>query len=255
MNVSSLSLNDLLTLAVALYGAIVASVLGIFQIKQYRREVQRRIVFFCDMTLGQEDSNEEAGDIIKIRAVNDGQRTLEIVAMGILHRGEILLSESFDEPKKLEPGTSVSACLNYDSLLGKIEGITEYYARDAAGNVYFSPVSEFTKDQIRLLIVYNATKTLVNVVRESDSNVPQILDQLASDSQQQIRQMEAWAAEQEKEQQAFDDYYRETGTLHPKLVGQINQITDENEIERRRRETTAAQQAFEEWRRQEEEWQ
>jgi hypothetical protein len=164
--------SELLTLIVALYGAVLSTILGVREIRRGRRRVR----VMCCMALGV--AQRDVLEFIQVTAVNVGYRPVEIVAAGLLMSdGAELQPEVGDEtgfsaspkrmpagvnvqafaelvdggegpselPKKIGDGESVQVLINYSGVERMLEeqrkkasGVTlrSAFARDSEGNLY-----------------------------------------------------------------------------------------------------------------------
>lgn len=151
-----LSTSELLTLLIALYGAVLSTVLVIREIKKDRPKVLVRCRMALAPALG-----DDLWEFVEVCAVNTGHRSVEITAAGLSmsngyqfiplrsKKGPIPL------PKKIDIGESVSVLIDYpdveQALRRTPEGtrvvFTSAFVRDAEGNEYKSGLPRVLKDR------------------------------------------------------------------------------------------------------------
>lgn len=151
----SISLSDLLTLLVALYGAMLSTILAL---REFKRE-KRQIRVTCRMTLG----SALTGDVlefVQIHVVNTGHRPIQITSAALeLSDGNqfIQLTSKLGPlslPKKIDDHESVSVYFDYPDVEKALKEredpdviYTSAVVRDAEGNEYRSKLPRVLKDR------------------------------------------------------------------------------------------------------------
>jgi hypothetical protein len=142
----SLTTSDVLTLLIALYGAVLSTVLALKELRKDKRQVK----VTCRMAL----APSPVGDVwefISVEAVNTGHRPVEITMAGLLMKNGDLFTQVVSKagrnplPKKIEDGERVTVLFDYPELkkaLGEQRDpenrLTKAVVHDAEGNKYTS---------------------------------------------------------------------------------------------------------------------
>lgn len=139
-----MSVTEILTLVIALWGAVLSTILGVHQLRRDRVQVEVKIGWA--MTLSAIDSSEE---YISIQATNVGHRPVTIASGGFLTSGDdsILVIDNLPGadvlPKKLEDGDSVTLYFGMNRM-SQIEAdlfqqdtrLTKAFVKDERGNYH-----------------------------------------------------------------------------------------------------------------------
>jgi hypothetical protein len=141
---------EILTLVVAVYAAILSTILGA---AQFRRE-KRRIKVSCRLAVTALPAGESV-ELVSIEAVNTGHRPIEIRMAGLLMSNGHLFTQVASRlgptllPKKLYDGDSVAVFFDLDKAKlairdADIPGLrfTRALVRDAEGREYQTDVPE-----------------------------------------------------------------------------------------------------------------
>jgi len=165
--------------------------------------------------------------VVEICAVNVGHRTLEIRELGFKDEYGTTLSEKFDTPSKVEPGTSIERYFPYEEVLKNLDTFTSVFAEDTSRRSYSDDMSSFAKDRIRYQKAVEMATTLVRSLSEFDSNMERIeqaregalkrLDEINSDFDTEVEEIQ-------RKHQEWDDYHARTGEMHPEQRAYIDNI-------------------------------
>jgi hypothetical protein len=152
----ALSTSEILTLLVALYGAVLSTVLGVRELRKGKRKVR----VTCKMALAPNPAGSDVWEFVSIQAVNDGYRPVEIKMAGLLmSNGEFFTQIRSNMgplplPKKIEDGDSITVHFDYSEVERALrerssEGVvfTKAVVRDAAGKEYASRLPRVLKDR------------------------------------------------------------------------------------------------------------
>ncbi len=149
-----MSLTELLTFLIALYGAIVSTVLAI---KELRKE-NRRVRVSCMMAMAPSPSGQ-MWEFVALKAVNIGHRPVQITIAGLILSNVYLVMQVASNigpsplPKKLEDGDSVTVMLDFDEIVktsnekGKNAFYTKAVMQDAEGRQYAAKSPRVLKDR------------------------------------------------------------------------------------------------------------
>lgn len=151
-----LSTSEILTLLVALYGAVPSTVLGVRELRRDRRQVR----VACKMALAPNPVGSGVWEFVSVEAVNDGYRPVEVKMAGLLmSSGEFFTQLRSNMgplplPKKLEDGDSIAVHFDYSEVEKALrerssEGVvfTKAVVRDAAGREYTTGLPRVLKDR------------------------------------------------------------------------------------------------------------
>lgn len=142
--ITSLSTVELLTLLLALYGAVLSTVLGIRELRKDRRQIR----VTCRMALTPSPTGG-VWEFVSVEAVNTGHRPVEITMAGLLMKNGNLFTQVRSNagplplPKKLEDGERVSVLFDYAEVKTALSEQTDSknryikaIVRDAIGKKY-----------------------------------------------------------------------------------------------------------------------
>ena len=143
--------SDLLTLLIALYGAILSTVIFLRE----RQKEYRTLRVSCNVSLGT-SSKGITGRYISIEAVNIGHRPITIIQAGLKsNTKEILIPVISDPnfypiPKKLEDGDLLMVHIDWDDIVNAAKEKKVYYIKafveDAEGKKYFAQLPAELKE-------------------------------------------------------------------------------------------------------------
>ena len=147
----SLTTSELLTLLLALYGAIVSTVLAIRELSRDKR----RLRVTCRIALTPSPSGG-VWEFVKVNAVNIGHRPIQVKMAELRMSNGDLFTQVWSNlgplplPRKLEDGESVSVFFDYGEVerAGRERKVTfvEAVVQDAEGNEYTSRVPKVLRD-------------------------------------------------------------------------------------------------------------
>ena len=227
MKILGLELKDFLTVLLALYGALVTTVLAVWK----RREYIYRVAVFCDV---ESDDAKQAGEakerFVMVRAVNDGHRTLEIIEIGFKATSGRPLSRKFSPPTAVEPGRTATARFDSAEVLARLDSFTEVFAEDSAKHLYKSSLSDFVKKKIRLAPLLDVAEILVDTVEQFNQSRQVISDaasELLEHQQRQLQDLKKWGEERARKHEEWDKYRAETGKRHPEEEEQIRKAVED----------------------------
>jgi hypothetical protein len=134
---------DWLTLSVALYGAILSTVI----FWRERQKERRTLLISCRVSIGI-DSRSTTGRYISIEAVNIGHRPITLTQAGLLSSAnEIFVSLVSDPvfypiPKKLEDGEMITVHMSWEDVINAAKErkiyFTKAFVQDAEGKKYLT---------------------------------------------------------------------------------------------------------------------
>jgi len=143
--------SEFLTLIIALYGAILSSVV----FWRERQKELRTIRVTCDVSFGVSPIGV-TGRYLSIGAVNVGHRPITIIQAGLkLNTGENVIQPMNDPnfypiPKKLEDSDSVTVYMDWDGIINTAKEKKVYYtkafAQDAEGKIYSTRLPVILKE-------------------------------------------------------------------------------------------------------------
>lgn len=147
---------NIITLIIAIYGAILSTIITIQKIKSNKRN----IAVSC---IHKEQSINKDGEvyniIVALKAVNMGKRPVNLEFCGFITSKKKFIPSQLNLPKLLEDGESVIVPFNMQTIREKLdelqpEGfIKKAYFKDAEGKFYFT--NKFPKTMTKEKIAVN----------------------------------------------------------------------------------------------------
>jgi hypothetical protein len=211
-----MSVSEILTLVIALYGAIISTILAIRQIRT------RVMVLYEVHTLATAEKTEH---VVEISAVNTGHRTVEIRELGFKDEFGTALSKELDTPSKLEPGTSIKHQFAYEDVVKKLGTLTAIFAEDTSRRSYDVDLDAHDKERIlwgpfaeRLFKVAGAiveAEGIHDQARQHLERSRERLDEVVSAPQKLAKELR-------KKHREWDDYRARTGETHPEAQKHVD---------------------------------
>ena len=150
-----ISMSDSLTLLVALYAAILSTVLAVREIRKDKRQIR----VTCRMALATAPTRD-IWDLVEIHAVNVGHRPVQITSAWLSMSNGYQFTQLRSNmgpiplPKKIDDSDSVSIYFDYPEVEKALREqkkpnvvFTSAFVRDAGGNVYKSKLPRVLKDR------------------------------------------------------------------------------------------------------------
>ena len=151
-----MSQSEIFTLIVAVYGAVLSTLLAIREFTKDRR----RVKVVCRSAFAFPPGGDETWKFISIHVVNTGHRPIQISQAGILlsDGNSVTQLESkagkIPLPKKLEDGEALEIMFDADKIEQALKNhenkkvkFTKAYVSDAEGNRYSSQLPKYFRDK------------------------------------------------------------------------------------------------------------
>jgi hypothetical protein len=227
MKIIGTELKDIVTVLLALYGAVMTTIHALWK----KREYKYRVAVFCDL---ETDRKKRVGDtnrrVVMIRAVNEGHRVVEIIEIGLREKSGTALSKEQPTPYRLDPGFTVTAVFPYEEVLSRLEFFTEVFAQDAAKRVYKSKLTDSVKKKIGLAPALDATEMTIetlNQLGQSQQEFGEAIGKFAESYGRWTEDVQKQQDEQDRKYEEYDRYQAETGKRHPEHEAEIQQAIKE----------------------------
>lgn len=150
-----MSQSEIFTLIVAVYGALLSTVIAIRELTKDKR----RVKVTCNVSLVPL-SSDETWEFISIDVVNIGHRPIQISSAGIIMSDGNYYTQLSSKlgknplPKKLEDGESFTIMFDVDKIIEVLKHsnrqnvkYTKAFVSDAEGNKYKARLPRFFKDK------------------------------------------------------------------------------------------------------------
>ncbi len=151
-----MSRSEITTLILAVYGALLSTVIAV---REFTKD-KRRVKVECRYAMAFPPGSDKTWNFISISVVNTGHRPIQISHAGILLNDGNSFTQleskagKIPSPKKLEDGEALEIMFDVDKIElalknhdNKKAKFTRAYVSDAEGNKYTSKLPKYFKDK------------------------------------------------------------------------------------------------------------
>jgi len=217
MNLLGLGLKDLLTLLLAVYGAVISTILAFKKLREYKYKV----LLFCTVELEEPVKDEDGKKLfVTLQAVNVGHRDLEIEELGFLDSNKFPVSRKKCQPPiRLSPDSSTIHRFSGEEIFSKLDSLRMAFASDSVKRLYTLALPTAFK---KTLVTDARVELALSIMKRNVRSIERI-DQAVSNAEEKWKRdtdafEQAFKEEQERElerQREYDMYRAETGQIHP----------------------------------------
>ncbi len=151
-----MSIIEIVTLLIAIYGALLSTIIAV---REFTKD-KRRVKVTCKYAFAFPPGSNEALEFISITVVNIGHRPIQIKQAGILLNNKTTITQLESKigriplPKKLEDGESLDIMFDAEKIEKTINDqkkinvkLKKIFVSDAEGNIYTIGLPKFLKDK------------------------------------------------------------------------------------------------------------